>query len=83
MMTEQLNAGIELLLVGMGIVFLFLAMLILSVNLMSALILRYFPQPAIPEKPAKQFPPGASRGTDATVIAAISAAVHQYRAKHK
>ncbi len=70
-------------LVGMGIVFLFLAMLIVSVNLMSALILRYFPQPDIPAKPATMYRQGTSGDRDATVIAAITAAIHQYRAKHK
>ena len=82
-MTEQLNTGIELMLVGMGIVFLFLAMLIVSVNLMSALILRYFPQPDIPAKPAKMNRQGTSGDSEATVTAAITAAIHQYRAKHK
>ncbi|MFA6053397.1 MAG: OadG family transporter subunit, partial [Methylobacter sp.] len=40
-MTEQMSRGIELMLVGMGIVFLFLIMLVVAINLMSALVQRY------------------------------------------
>jgi sodium pump decarboxylase gamma subunit len=42
-MTEQMSRGIELMIVGMGIVFLFLIMLVVAINLMSALVQRYFP----------------------------------------
>lgn len=63
-------------LVGMGIVFLFLAMLVVAVNLMSAAIQRLFPQ--VPVEVST-----TTNGTDPRVIAAISAAVHQYRSKHK
>ncbi len=78
-MIEQLSAGIELMWIGMGIVFLFLVMLIVAVNLMSAIILRFFPEP-----PALQ---NGSSGSPAVneqrIIAAISAAIHQHRAKHR
>ena len=59
----------------MGIVFVFLAMLVVAINLMSALVQRYFPDssPKI----------GSLSGViDKATIAAISAAVHQYRNKH-
>jgi oxaloacetate decarboxylase (Na+ extruding) subunit gamma len=42
-MTEQIRSGIELMFAGMGIVFVFLAMLVVAINLMSAMIQRYFP----------------------------------------
>lgn len=76
-MTDQLTAGVELMLVGMGIVFLFLAMLIVAVNLMSAIILRFFPS-----APASPTASGSKSG-DPSVIAAIAAAIHQYRSKHQ
>lgn len=76
-MNEMMSSGIEIMLVGMGIVFLFLAMLVVAVNIMSALIQRFFPH--VPAEVATT----AHSGTDPSVIAAISAAVHQYRSKHK
>ncbi|WP_027147222.1 MULTISPECIES: OadG family protein [Methylobacter] len=72
-MTELMTSGIELMMVGMGLVFLFLAMLVLAINLMSALVQRYFPDA----------PPAGGKGMDAGVIAAIAAAVHQYRTRPK
>ena len=76
-MTELMNAGVELMLVGMGIVFLFLAMLIITVNLMSALVLRFLPEP--PAKLAH-----AVKGVgDQHIMAAISAAIKRYRSDHK
>ncbi len=78
-MTELMMSGIELMVVGMGIVFLFLAMLVLAMNLMSALVQRYFPDAPPAASPVR---PTSGTGTDASVIAAISAAVHQYRSRH-
>ncbi|OQW79842.1 MAG: sodium pump decarboxylase subunit gamma [Proteobacteria bacterium ST_bin11] len=76
-MNEMLSSGIELMLIGMGIVYAFLAMLIVAINVMSKLIVRYFP-----EMPAKFSDQPAGAGNDKAVIAAITAAVHQYRKKH-
>ena len=76
-MNELMSSGIELMLIGMGIVFTFLAMLVLAIRAMSSLVLRFFP-----ELPAGQYP-GTHHGDDHGTIAAISAAVHQYRKKHQ
>ncbi len=62
---------------GMGIVFLFLAMLVVAINIMSALVQRYFP-----EMPASKTVPRITVDIDKSVVAAITAAVHQYRKKH-
>ncbi|MEQ1739530.1 MAG: OadG family protein [Methyloglobulus sp.] len=74
-MTEQIRSGVELMFAGMGIVFIFLTMLVVAINLMSALVQRYFPgaTPKIPSMPSS---------IDKVTVAAISAAVHQYRKKH-
>ncbi|MGR9115581.1 MAG: OadG family protein [Gammaproteobacteria bacterium] len=81
MMNELLMNGVELMLVGMGIVFLFLAMLIVAVNVMSALVQRFLPAPAPASTPVAMT---AKTGvTDQSIVAAISSAVHQYRSKHK
>ncbi|MBL6985843.1 MAG: OadG family protein [Gammaproteobacteria bacterium] len=76
-MTELMTSGIELMFTGMGIVFLFLTMLVCAINLMSALVQRYFP-----EIPVTRAVPGISTDVDKSVVAAISAAVHMYRKKH-
>lgn len=79
-MNEMMNSGIELMLIGMGIVFAFLALLVVMVNIMTSVIQRFFPETPI----AVSSPTSASTShTDAGVIAAISAAVHQYRNKYK
>ncbi|MDO9270897.1 MAG: OadG family protein [Methylobacter sp.] len=76
-MTEQMTSGIELMFAGMGIVFLFLTLLVALINIMSALVQRYFP-----EMPASKAVPGITVDIDKNVVAAITAAVHRYRKKH-
>ncbi len=75
-MNELLAPGLELSLVGMSIVFIFLTMLIFSVNIMSAIILRFFPEAPVEVKKT------AKDEIDSDVVAAISAAVHRHRTKH-
>lgn len=76
-MTGLMSNGIELMFAGMTIVFLFLIMLVGAINLMSFLVQRFFPE--LPTT-AVHITTG---GVDKSVIAAITAAVHQYRNKHK
>ena len=76
-MTEQMSSGFELMFAGMGIVFLFLSMLVVAINIMSALVRRYFP-----EIPASKIVPGITADIDKNVVAAITAAVHVFRKKH-
>lgn len=79
-MNEMMSSGVELMLIGMGIVFAFLALLIVMVNIMTAVIQRFFPEdPALDVSAVS----ASTSHTDAGVIAAISAAVHQYRNKNK
>jgi oxaloacetate decarboxylase gamma subunit len=79
-MTELMSRGIELMLVGMGIVFLFLTMLVVAINIMSSLVQRFFPDAPTPTMGAT---PIVSGGIDKSIIAAITAAVHQHRSKHQ
>jgi oxaloacetate decarboxylase gamma subunit len=75
-MNELLSSGIELMLIGMGIVFGFLTMLVIAIGAMSSLVQRFFPEmPGI-------HPALGQHGDDPSVMAAISAAVHQYRKKY-
>ncbi len=78
-MTELMSSGIELMFAGMGIVFLFLTMLVIVINVMSKLIQRYFP-----EEPVSNIsiPVAQNTATDTNYIAAITAAIHQYRSTH-
>jgi oxaloacetate decarboxylase gamma subunit len=76
-MTEELSLGLELMFVGMGIVFLFLAMLVVAINVMSALVQRFFPEAAVPPNPL------LNTSLDKSVVAAITAAIHQHRNRHK
>jgi oxaloacetate decarboxylase gamma subunit len=80
-MIELLNAGLELMIAGMVIVFLFLSMLVFAVNIMSAVLRRYFPETAGLQTEQRSTTPTA--GLDAGVAAAIGAAVHRYRATHR
>ncbi|MEI6147026.1 MAG: sodium pump decarboxylase subunit gamma [Methylococcales bacterium] len=78
-MTELMSKGIELMLAGMTIVFLFLTMLVVAINMMSSLIERFFPEtPNIAGTAAT-----SSSGIDKNIIAAITAAVHQHRNKQQ
>ena len=77
-MAEMMSSGVELMFAGMGIVFLFWTMLVGSITVMSSLVQRFFP-----DIPAIGTAPSVSSGIDKNIIAAISAAVHQHRSKHK
>jgi oxaloacetate decarboxylase gamma subunit len=75
-MAELMSSGVELMIVGMGIVFLFLALLVVAINMMSSLIQRFFPEEPKSAKVVKI-------DTDKATVAAITAAVHQYRSKNR
>ncbi|MGR8941642.1 MAG: OadG family protein [Gammaproteobacteria bacterium] len=75
-MAELMSSGVELMIVGMGIVYLFLALLVVAINTMSALVQRFFPEEPKSEKLVKI-------EADKATVAAITAAVHQYRSKNK
>jgi oxaloacetate decarboxylase gamma subunit len=77
-MSELLVSGVELMIVGMGIVYLFLTVLVILMKLMSALLQRFFPAKPFSAPGARITSPS---GIDKSTIAAITAAVHQYRKK--
>ena len=75
MVAQLLLEALNLMVIGMVAVFAFLLLLVLVVQFISTLMLRYFPskptdKPALVDNNADPAP---------AVIAAISAAVHQYR----
>jgi oxaloacetate decarboxylase gamma subunit len=79
MQSPLLVQGVELMVFGMGTVFLFLACLVLVTGLMSAIIQRFAPikEPQLEQTAVVAAP------DDERLIAVISAAVHKYRSRHK
>ncbi len=78
---EMVMQGLQLLLLGMGTVFIFLAILVYSVVMMSKLaawIETRWPAQATEAAPRPQTA-AAVPTSDATLMAVIAAAVHRYR----
>jgi oxaloacetate decarboxylase (Na+ extruding) subunit gamma len=81
MQSTLMEQALELLIFGMGTVFVFLVVLVFAVNLMSRLVENYFPEPVPPAAPIPKAK-AVSRAIDNTTLAVIKAAVHQHREKH-
>ena len=73
MTANLMNQGLELMLVGMGTVFVFLTALVGATTLMSHLALRFQPEAA---------PSADSDEISAEEVAAITAAISQHRQRH-
>lgn len=78
MVAQLLLEAANLMFIGMVAVFAFLLLLVFIVQLISAFMSRYFPV-KLAEKPNRI--DSGSNGVSPAVVAAISAAVHQYRQK--
>ncbi len=83
-MDNLLSEGLELMVFGMGFVFVFLTLLVYMTGLMSKLVTKYAPAPE-PTPSKKRKPAAAAASASATaadndeLVAVISAAVHKYR----
>jgi len=79
---DLINQGVELMIYGMGTVFVFLAVLVVVTVTMSTVVNRFFPDqaPAIEPKAQPQAVP-VHAADDQNLLAVISAAVQQHRAK--
>jgi oxaloacetate decarboxylase gamma subunit len=62
--------GLIIMIVGMLVVFFFLILIVLAMRIMSAVVLKYFPEKEIQDKPARK--------ADDSEIAAAVAAVKAY-----
>lgn len=82
-MNEAMTQGVELMLTGMGIVFLFLVMLIFVVKLIAYCVTTFFPEAEIAHASKSPGHALANNGVTPVITAAITAAVHQHRARHK
>lgn len=76
---DLMMTGLQLMLLGMGIVFVFLIVLVVLLKAMSWLAGRL----PTPETPAPASSPAQPAAADTTVIAVISAAVARYRAARR
>lgn len=74
-MNELLQSGVELMIVGMGIVFVFLASLVGIINITAYLIRRFATRP----EPVNTIKPTPIAHNSQETIAAITAAIYRYR----
>jgi oxaloacetate decarboxylase gamma subunit len=74
---ELLFSGVKLMLIGMGIVYLFLALLVWVIGITSKLIQRYSPEE--PSQLARPIAGGDPEEADAELVAAITAAIHSHQ----
>lgn len=77
----MIGESLRLMLIGMGVVFSFLLLLVALLRLMSAAVARFAPAENPAPVPAGGLPLApAGGGADATLIAVLTAAVARYRA---
>ncbi len=80
MQQDIMQQGVDLMLFGMGSVFVFLTVLVISTTIMSSFVQRFLPEAPEPQSAAPRAPTGV---TDPKLLAIIKAAVDQHRAKNK
>jgi oxaloacetate decarboxylase gamma subunit len=74
-----LAQGMQLLTFGMGTVFVFLMLLVIAVNLMSALLQSCFPDPIAPETQARAVKKAPAAAVDSKTLSIIQDAIRQHR----
>lgn len=77
MSANLMQQGIDLMLFGMGSVFVFLTLLVIAVNIMSAFIQKFLP--VAPEPEASPVRIASAGVNDPKLIAIIKAAIDQHR----
>lgn len=84
MQTSLFDQALQLLIFGMGTVFVFLILLVVAVNLMSRFVQQYFPEPIALEPHPLTPETDSSKGhPDSVTLAAIQAAIHLHRNKRQ
>ncbi|MDY6842238.1 MAG: OadG family transporter subunit [Pseudomonadota bacterium] len=82
-MTDLMSQAVDLMIAGMGFVFVFLIVLVFATLLMSKLIGRFAPpEPATPARTPRPRPK-APTSVDPDTAEAIKKAITKYRAHHK
>lgn len=83
MQENLLQQGVELMIYGMGTVFVFLVVLIVLTTVMSNIVMYFSADVSEPIMPATRAITGNSNNSDEQLLAVITAAVHKYRSRHK
>lgn len=78
MQHSLIQQGVDLMIFGMGTVFVFLAVLVVATSLMSQLVKRF--DTPVPPTPAGSVPT-PSAADDKQLVAVISAAINKYRSR--
>jgi len=81
-MDNLLWEGINLMVIGMGAVFVFLILLVFATSVMSSLIAKFLPESDQPSLPPS-VPVAPSATADAQLVAIITAAIQRHRSRHK
>lgn len=74
-----IEQGLDLMLYGMGTVFVFLTLLVIVTTLMSSIVQRWLPDDEMEFAPI----PSTDLNVDERVVAVIQAALAQHRCRHK
>lgn len=74
--------GIELMLFGMGTVFVFLSLLVIFTGLMSSLLQRYVKPEPVVAAGSRIVVAQQNDGRDERIMAVISAALHKHRSRN-
>ena len=83
-MNELMSQAIDLMVAGMGFVFVFLIILVIATLLMSKLINRFSPpEPVTPARSSRARKPSAPTSVDPDVAEAIKKAIAQFRSRPK
>lgn len=77
--TSLFFEGVNLMVLGMGFVFIFLVFLIFATNLMSKSVTRFAPLPIVPVKKSKSKPTTKTALQDEQLLAVLSAAIHHHQ----
>ena len=83
MSTSLFAQGLDLMLYGMGTVFVFLALLVVGTTWMSALINKYLPEPIVGESSPVKPVAGAAASVDPKTVAIIQEAINAHRSAAK
>jgi len=82
-MSQLMSDAINLMLVGMGFVFVFLVVLVIVTSVMSRFVNKYFPIPEPAALNVSKSNDDTNTTNDAQLMAVLSAAVAKYRSDHK
>lgn len=80
-MDTLMQQGFELMLMGMGVVFSFLIVLVACTNLMSWFVNRFFPEAVPAAMTAPAAPASAAAPIEANTLRIIEDAIRQHRAR--